>query len=216
MAEKKKKSDTRIAFEKKFKAERKKQGAGGTFTFRGKKYTTDYASDKKSKKKKESGAIKKSSPPLKRPKKLPPGNRTDGDPIKVTILEPADMKGSRTRKERIKDTTTGPQTKPDTKKAEKAPSKTREKNPFRTVEPRPRTRLDNKGKRKEWDKKFGDTHNHDGTPKMSSKGYSMGGMMPMDQQRKVNPTTGLSMNKGGMSDMRKTGMFYGGGMARKR
>ena len=34
--------------------------------------------------------------------------------------------------------------------------------------------------------------------------------------RKVNPSTGLSMNKGGMTDYRKSGMFYGGGMARKR
>ena len=33
--------------------------------------------------------------------------------------------------------------------------------------------------------------------------------------RKVNPTTGLTMNKGGMTDYRKSGMFYGGGMARR-
>jgi hypothetical protein len=33
--------------------------------------------------------------------------------------------------------------------------------------------------------------------------------------RKINPTTGLTMNKGGMTDMRKSGMFYGGGMARR-
>ena len=33
--------------------------------------------------------------------------------------------------------------------------------------------------------------------------------------RKVNPTTGLTMNKGGMMDYRKKGMFYGGGMARR-
>jgi hypothetical protein len=33
--------------------------------------------------------------------------------------------------------------------------------------------------------------------------------------RKVNPTTGLTMNKGGMTDYRKKGMFYGGGMARR-
>ena len=55
----------------------------------------------------------------------------------------------------------------------------------------------------------------------------MGGMMPMNE-KKINPTTGMAMNKGGMSkkkkgyakggmtDMRKTGMFYGGGMARKK
>ena len=51
--------------------------------------------------------------------------------------------------------------------------------------------------------------------KKKAKGMAMGGMMPMNQKRKVNPTTGLSMNKGGMTDMRKTGMFYGG-MARKK
>jgi len=39
---------------------------------------------------------------------------------------------------------------------------------------------------------------------------SMGGL-----GRKVNPSTGLSMKKGGMVDYRKSGMFYGGGMARK-
>ena len=44
----KKKSETRIAFEKMFAAERKKHGGdGGVFTFRGKKYTTDYAKTKK-------------------------------------------------------------------------------------------------------------------------------------------------------------------------
>ena len=33
--------------------------------------------------------------------------------------------------------------------------------------------------------------------------------------RKINPTTGLTMQKGGMIDYRKKGMFYGGGMARR-
>ena len=42
---------------------------------------------------------------------------------------------------------------------------------------------------------------------------NMGGMMPMND-KKVNPTTGMMMNKGGMTDMRKSGMFYGG-MAKK-
>jgi len=42
---------------------------------------------------------------------------------------------------------------------------------------------------------------------------NMGGMMP-SQERKINPTTGMAMNKGGMTDMRKAGMFYGG-MAKK-
>tara|TARA_R100000781_G_scaffold100605_1_gene64084 strand:- start:174 stop:398 length:225 start_codon:yes stop_codon:yes gene_type:complete len=48
------------------------------------------------------------------------------------------------------------------------------------------------------------------------KKMNVGGMMPTPQERKINPTTGMSMNKGGMTDMRKTGMFYGGGMARKK
>tara|TARA_R110002012_G_scaffold306068_1_gene510522 strand:- start:1948 stop:2298 length:351 start_codon:yes stop_codon:yes gene_type:complete len=48
----KKKSETRVAFEKMFAAERKKHGGdGGVFTFRGKKYTTDYAKKKETKKK---------------------------------------------------------------------------------------------------------------------------------------------------------------------
>ena len=51
--------------------------------------------------------------------------------------------------------------------------------------------------------------------KKKKKKMAMGGMMPM-QERKINPSTGLAMNKGGMTDMRKTGMFYGGGMARKK
>tara|TARA_R110002020_G_scaffold205466_2_gene410074 strand:+ start:43 stop:222 length:180 start_codon:yes stop_codon:yes gene_type:complete len=48
----------------------------------------------------------------------------------------------------------------------------------------------------------------------NQKKMNVGGMMSMDE-RKVNPTTGLSMKKGGMSDMRKTGMFYGGMANRK-
>jgi len=44
---------------------------------------------------------------------------------------------------------------------------------------------------------------------------NMGGMIPSSTKRKINPTTGLSMNKGGMTDMRKTGMFYGGMAKRK-
>jgi hypothetical protein len=47
------------------------------------------------------------------------------------------------------------------------------------------------------------------------KKMAMGGMMPM-QERKINPTTGMSMNKGGMTDMRKSGMFYGGMAAKKK
>jgi hypothetical protein len=50
--------------------------------------------------------------------------------------------------------------------------------------------------------------------KKKKKKMAMGGIMPM-QERKINPSTGLAMKKGGMIDMRKTGMFYGG-MARKK
>ena len=56
---------------------------------------------------------------------------------------------------------------------------------------------------------------------MLKKKMNMGGLMPTPQERKINPTTGLAMNRGGMTkakhtDMRKTGMFYGGGMASKK
>tara|TARA_B100000513_G_scaffold68459_1_gene27286 strand:- start:474 stop:1298 length:825 start_codon:yes stop_codon:yes gene_type:complete len=50
-------------------------------------------------------------------------------------------------------------------------------------------------------------------------GFNIGGLTKSPMQnglsRKINPTTGLTMNKGGMTDYRKTGMFYGGGMARR-
>jgi hypothetical protein len=46
------------------------------------------------------------------------------------------------------------------------------------------------------------------------KGYAMGGMMPT-QERKINPTTGMTMKKGGMIDMRKTGMFSKGGVIKR-
>ena len=49
---------------------------------------------------------------------------------------------------------------------------------------------------------------------VKKKKMAMGGMMPTEE-RKINPTTGLTMKKGGMTDMRKTGKFYGG-MARKK
>ena len=42
---------------------------------------------------------------------------------------------------------------------------------------------------------------------------NMGGMM---EEKKINPSTGMAMKKGGMIDYRKGGMFYGGGMAKAR
>ena len=206
MAEKKKKSETRIAFEKKFKAERKKQGAGGTFMFRGNKYTTNYASEVEKKPKK-----KNDKKPLNRPTKvIKEMNRYDYEPGQITETDLG--KFDKNYKEAKPNVRTGPKT---GKKAEKVP-------------PKPKLRIyrdtiENQRERKAWEKKYGEDYNNDGTLKKKSepqkrgdrRNLSMGGMMPMDQQRKVNPTTGLSMNKGGMVDMRKTGMFYGG-MTRKK
>ena len=68
-----------------------------------------------------------------------------------------------------------------------------------------------------------------GLPKLPKKvrndmGFlQMGGMMPTEE-RKINPTTGMTMKYGGMPtgkartghmDMRKNGMFYGGMANRK-
>ena len=53
-----------------------------------------------------------------------------------------------------------------------------------------------------------------GAMKKKKKGYAMGGMMPT-QERKINPTTGMTMKKGGMIDMRKTGMFSKGGVIKR-
>ena len=170
MAEKKKKSDTRIAFEKKFKEERKKQGAGGVFTFKGKKYTTDYASDKKTKKKESKPKVKNEAP-LKRPKNLVPGNRTDGDPIKKTRLPKFSTetlkktKPSQEARER-KDVTTVTKTKKSIRVSPKPSLKiglfkgklNDPNDPF----------LINKKKRKEWEKKYGEDYNNDGTLKSAA------------------------------------------------
>tara|TARA_R100001509_G_scaffold144697_1_gene101072 strand:- start:433 stop:1335 length:903 start_codon:yes stop_codon:yes gene_type:complete len=55
--------------------------------------------------------------------------------------------------------------------------------------------------------------------KLMKGGMNIGGLTQSPMQnglsRKINPTTGLTMNKGGMTDYRKKGMFYGGGMARR-
>jgi len=54
---------------------------------------------------------------------------------------------------------------------------------------------------------------------LMKNGMNVGGLtsspMMNGLSRKINPTTGLTMNKGGMTDYRKKGMFYGGGMARR-
>ena len=206
MAEKKKKSETRIAFEKKFKEERKKQGAGGTFMFRGNKYTTNYASEVEKKPKK-----KDNKKPLNRPTKvIKEMNRYDYEPGQITETDLG--KFDKNYKEAKPNVRTGPKT---GEKAKKVP-------------PKPKLRIyrdtiENQRERREWEKKYGKDYNNDGTLKKNpestpkpygKRGANIGGLMPTTQ-RKINPTTGLSMNRGGMTDMRKTGMFYGG-MARKK
>jgi len=62
----------------------------------------------------------------------------------------------------------------------------------------------------------GGKYNMGGMPDYSKKKahqMNMGGMM---EEKKINPTTGMAMKKGGMVDYRKGGMFYGGGMAKAR
>ena len=54
------------AFEKKFAAERKKQGAGGIFDFKGKKYTTNYKNEKIPKKDKDAAALFLASPTFRK------------------------------------------------------------------------------------------------------------------------------------------------------
>ena len=55
--------------------------------------------------------------------------------------------------------------------------------------------------------------------RITGSAMNVGGLTQSAMQnglsRKVNPTTGLTMNKGGMTDYRKKGMFYGGGMTRR-
>ena len=65
---------------------------------------------------------------------------------------------------------------------------------------------------------FQQKHNKGGLIKKKKK-MNVGGLTSSAMQnglsRKINPSTGLTMNKGGMTDYRKSGMFYGGGMARR-
>ena len=55
--------------------------------------------------------------------------------------------------------------------------------------------------------------------KLMGSGMNVGGLTSSAMQnglsRKISPSTGLTMNKGGMTDYRKSGMFYGGGMTRR-
>ena len=66
---------------------------------------------------------------------------------------------------------------------------------------------------------FQQRHKNKGGLIKKKKKMNVGGLTPSAMQnglsRKINPSTGLTMNKGGMTDYRKSGMFYGGGMARR-
>lgn len=77
-----------MTFKEKFKAERARQGAGKTFTWNGKLYTTDMASDKKQTKPKAKPKAKtmQSSPvPKRSPRETPP--KVDSTPPK-TLTSP--------------------------------------------------------------------------------------------------------------------------------
>ena len=216
------------AFEKKFAAERKKQGAGGIFDFKGKKYTTNYKDEKIPKKDKDAGA---SSSGVSK-------TRMEGfEPLgkSKTILELGEAKKRAASRFKDKDAGTG---------AKGTISLTiigvGQKELPKKVEPKPAIKvhvdaIKNQRDRRAWEEKFGANYNNDGTLKKTkkaspgskvrkesrdkAKGMNVGGLtqssMMNGLNRKVNPTTGLTMNKGGMIDYRKKGMFYGGGMARR-
>jgi len=216
------------AFEKKFAAERKKQGAGGIFDFKGKKYTTNYKDEKIPKKDKDAGA---SSSGVSK-------TRMEGfEPLgkSKTILELGEAKKRAASRFKDKDAGTG---------AKGTISLTiigvGQKELPKKVEPKPAIKvhvdaIKNQRDRRAWEEKFGANYNNDGTLKKTkkaspgskvrkesrdkAKGMNVGGLtqssMMNGLSRKINPTTGLTMNKGGMIDYRKKGMFYGGGMARR-
>jgi len=215
------------SFEKKFAAERKKQGAGGVFDFKGKKYTTNYKNEKIPKKDKGAGASS-SGVSKNRMMDFEPKGKSK------TILELGEAKKRAAAKS--KGTGTG---------AKGTISLTiigvgEQKDLAKKVDPKPAIRahvdaIKNQRERKAWEEKFGANYNNDGTLKQTKKaspgskarkesrdrvkGLNVGGLTQSAMQnglsRKVNPTTGLTMNKGGMTDYRKKGMFYGGGMARR-
>lgn len=218
------------AFEKKFAAERKKQGAGGIFEFKGKKYTTNYKDEKISKKDKAEGA-KSSGVSIK-----------DLEPLgeSKTMKEFLDAKQRvRDKANKGKGTITVTMMALGVDDKDKTPSG---RLPSK-VPAKPSLRIhvnavENQRERKEWDKMYGKFYKTDGTLKKGAKtsnvspgskarkesrdkakGLNVGGLtsspMMNGLSRKINPTTGLTMNKGGMIDYRKKGMFYGGGMARR-
>jgi len=292
MAEKKKKSLS--AFEKKFASERKKQGAGGIFEFKGKKYTTNYKNEKIPKKDKDAGASSsgvsiKDLEPLGESKLLEIGaKKLIGDKksavgkvdvglskalrdlkakdkeilagkkkagmggsgaVSVTVISASDGK-----KRDLHDTGFGKRLKSMVSgissfidRRNEAIKKDKEK----------RTAMDSvkdvksdiqkvMDKNKAYYKKISQSATFKDLPSKTQRMIKniIEGKIPMSQEakekkidslmksamnvggltqssmmnglnRRINPTTGLTMQKGGMIDYRKKGMFYGGGMARR-
>ena len=209
---------------------RKKQGAGGIFECKGKKYTTNYKNEKISKKDKAEGA-KSSGVSIK-----------DLEPLgeSKTMKEFLDAKQRvRDKAKKRKGTITVTMMALGVDDKDKTPSG---RLPSK-VPAKPSLRIhvnavENQRKRKEWDKMYGKFYKTDGTLKKGAKtsnvspgskarkesrdkakGMNVGGLTQSAMQnglsRKINPATGLTMKKGGMIDYRKKGMFYGGGMARR-
>ena len=214
------------AFEKAFAAARKKAGGpGGIFTFKTKKglekFTTAYKGEKIPKKTQEKEA-KSSGVSKNRMMEFEPKGESKllgiGARKLIGDRDKANAKGT------ISLTIIGVGQKELPKK----------------VEPKPAIRahvdaIKNQRERRAWEEKYGANYNNDGTLKKTkkaspgskvrkesrdkAKGMNVGGLtqssMMNGLNRKVNPTTGLTMKKGGMIDYRKKGMFYGGGMARR-
>ena len=216
------------AFEKKFAAERKKQGAGGIFDFKGKKYTTNYKDEKIPKKDKDAGA---SSSGVSKNRMM------DFEPKGKSKT----MKEFLDAKQRVRDKAKkGKGTITVTMMALGVDDKVPSSRLPEKVEPKPALRIHvdaikNQRLRKQWDEMYGKFYKADGTLKkgakkksvantgdlgaLGAKGMNVGGLtqssMMNGLSRKINPATGLTMKKGGMIDYRKKGMFYGGGMARR-
>lgn len=213
------------AFEKAFaKARKKAGGPDGIFTFKGEKYHTAYKGEKKpNKPDASSSGVSKT--------------RMEGfEPLgkSKTILELGEAKKRAASRFKDKGAGTG---------AKGTISLTiigvGQSDLPKKVEPKPAIRahvdaIKNQRERRAWEEKFGANYNNDGTLKKSkvspgskarkesrdkAKGMNVGGLtqssMMNGLSRKINPTTGLTMKKGGMIDYRKKGMFYGGGMARR-
>jgi len=222
------------AFEKAFAAARKKAGGpGGIFTFKTEKglekFTTAYKGEKIPKKTDKKEA-KSSGVSKNRMMDFEPKGKSK------TILELGEAK--KRAASRFKDKGTGTGTKGTISLTIIGVGE--QKDLAKKVSPKPPVivhvdAVKNQRDRKAWEEKFGANYNNDGTLKKTKKaspgskarkesrdrvkGLNVGGLTQSAMQnglsRKVNPTTGLTMNKGGMTDYRKKGMFYGGGMARR-